>query len=68
MRNNDDKSNYKEKFNQALGFLEPLTQNLTKKDLEPQIWELLISVYANLGMTDKAQDALLRKRLSEKII
>lgn len=61
MRNSDDKSNFKEKFNQALGFLEPLTQNLTKKDLEPQIWELLVTVYANLGMTEKAQDALKKK-------
>ncbi|MBS1552567.1 MAG: tetratricopeptide repeat protein [Bacteroidetes bacterium] len=61
MRNADDKSNYKEKFTQALGFLEPLTVSLTKKDLEPMVWELLVTVYANLGMTEKAQDALKKK-------
>lgn len=61
MRTNDEKSDYKEKFNKALTYLEPLTQNLTKKDLEPQLYELLVSVYANLGMTDKAKDALQKK-------
>lgn len=58
MRSTDEKSNYKEKFSEALGYLEPLTVSLKKKDLEPQIYELLVSVYANLGMTDKAQESL----------
>jgi len=61
MRTKDDQSNYKASFSEALSYLEPLTQSLTKKDLEPQIYELLVSVYANLGMTDKAQDALKKK-------
>lgn len=61
MRTKDETSNYKEKYSEALIYLEPLTVNLKKKDLEPQIYELLVSVYANLGMTDKAQDALKKK-------
>ncbi len=61
MRTKDDQSDYKAKFSEALTYLEPLTTSLTKKDLEPQIYELLVSVYANLGMTDKAQDALKKK-------
>ncbi|MEO8665864.1 MAG: tetratricopeptide repeat protein [Ignavibacteria bacterium] len=61
MRTKDDKSDYQVKFTEALQYLEPMTTSLTKKDLEPQIYELLVSVYANLGMTDKAQDALKKK-------
>lgn len=61
MRTTDDKSDYKAKFNEALTYLKPLTTELTKKDLEPLIWDLLVSVYANLGMTDEAQDALKKK-------
>jgi len=61
MRTKDDQSDYKGKFSEALVYLEPLSLNLKKKDLEPQVWDLLISVYANLGMTDKAQDALKKK-------
>lgn len=66
MRTKDENSNYKEKFSEALTYLEPLTVNLKKKDLEPQIYELLVSVYANLGMTDKAQDALNKKEQLKK--
>jgi tetratricopeptide (TPR) repeat protein len=58
MRNKDENSDYKAKYNEALTYLEPLSQNLTKKDLAPQVYELLVTVYANLGMNDKAQDAL----------
>jgi len=61
MRTKDETSDYKGKFAEALTYLEPLTQNLKKKDLEPQLYEILVSVYANLGMTDKAQDALNKK-------
>lgn len=61
MRTKDDASDYKSKFSEALVYLEPLSMSLKKKDLEPQIWDLLVSVYANLGMTDKAQDALKKK-------
>ncbi len=52
---------YKDEFQKALSYLEPLTVNLKEKSLEPKIYELLVSVYANLGMTDKAQDALQKK-------
>lgn len=61
MRTDDETSNYKEKFSEALVYLEPLTTGLKTKKLEPQVWELLVSVYANLGMNDKAQDALNKK-------
>lgn len=61
MRTKDPTSNYKDRFAESLTYLEPLTQNLKKKDLEPQLYEILVSVYANLGMTDKAQDALNKK-------
>ena len=61
MRTKDETSPYKEQFSESLTYLEPLTQNLTKKDLEKQIYELLVLVYANLGMNDKAQDALEKK-------
>jgi len=61
MRIKDENSNYKEKFSQALTYLEPLSQGMSTKKLEPQVWELLVSVYANLGQTDKAQDALKKK-------
>lgn len=66
MRTKDENSDYKAQFSEALTYLEPLSQNLTKKDLEPQVWELLVSVYANLGMTDKAQDALNKKESLKK--
>ncbi|MBS1517623.1 MAG: tetratricopeptide repeat protein [Bacteroidetes bacterium] len=62
MRVKDENSNYKQYFSEALASLEPLTVSLKKKDLEKQVYELLISVYANLGMTDKAQDALKKKQ------
>ncbi|HMQ68720.1 MAG TPA: tetratricopeptide repeat protein [Ignavibacteria bacterium] len=66
MRVADENSNYKEKFSEALVYLEPLTVNLKKKDLEPQIYELLVTVYANLDMTDKAKDALDKKNSLQK--
>lgn len=45
---------YKEKFNAAIPYLE---QYLSSNPQEPQIWELLGRVYANLGMTEKSDDA-----------
>jgi len=57
----DENSNYKEYFNDALLSLEPLTYSLSKKELEKQVYELLVSVYANLGRTEEAQDALNKK-------
>ena len=66
MRTKDENSNYKERFSEALVYLEPLSVNLKKKDLEPQVWELLVTVYANLDMTDKAKDALDKKNSLQK--
>ncbi|MFZ1323482.1 MAG: tetratricopeptide repeat protein [Ignavibacteria bacterium] len=57
----DENGNYKEYFNEALLSLEPLTYSLSKKDLEKQVYELLVSVYANLGRTEDAQNALNKK-------
>lgn len=45
---------YKEKFNLAIPLLE---KYLTTNPKEPQIWELLGRVYANLGMQEKSEDA-----------
>ncbi|MDQ3020269.1 MAG: tetratricopeptide repeat protein [Bacteroidota bacterium] len=61
LRNKDENSNYKEKYTEALTYLEPLTVNLKNKDIQLQMYELIVTVYANLGMTDKAQDALNKK-------
>lgn len=60
MRTNEDLK-FEDKYREALIYLEPLTVNIKKKDLEPKVYELLVAVYANLGMTDKAQDALKKK-------
>lgn len=57
----DEEGNYKDYFNEALLSLEPLTYSLSKKDLEKQVYELLVSVYANLGRTEDAQNALNKK-------
>lgn len=63
MRNKDENSNYKEKYTEALSYLEPLTtKEFKNKELEGQVYELLVSVYANLGMTDKATDALVKMK------
>lgn len=61
LRTKDDPT-YKDKYTEALTYLEPLTTSLTKKDLERQLYEVLVSVYANLGMTDKATDALAKMK------
>ena len=66
MRTKDENSDYKGKFAEALNLLKPLSENLTTKDIEPKVWELLVSVYANLGMTDEAQDALKKKESLKK--
>jgi len=57
----DEDGNYKDLYNEALVSLEPLKISLKKKELEKQIYELLINIYANLGRTDDAQDALNKK-------
>ncbi len=61
MRSKDENSEYRGEFEKAKGYLEPLTVSLKEKSLEPKIYELLVSVYANLGMTEEAQNALKKK-------
>ncbi len=61
MRSKDENSDYKAEFTKAKSYLEPLTMSLKSKDLEPKIYELLVSVYANLGMTEEATNALKKK-------
>lgn len=57
---NSEDPAYKEKYNNALPYLEELTGS---KDKDNQItaYDLLVQVYANLGMTDKAQDAMKKR-------
>lgn len=63
---NSKSENYKTHFRDALVYLEPLSVSLNTKTLEIQIWDLLVAVYANLGETKKAEDALLKKQSLEK--
>lgn len=57
---NSEDPAYKEKYNNALPYLEELSGS---KDKDNQItaYDLLVQVYANLGMTDKAQDAMKKR-------
>jgi tetratricopeptide (TPR) repeat protein len=48
---------YKTKYEAALPYLEELTGS-TDKDTKLNAYKLLVQVYANLGMNDKAQDAI----------
>lgn len=54
---NSEDPSYKEKYQAALPYLEELTGS-SDKDNKLNAYELLIQVYANLGMNDKAQDAI----------
>lgn len=54
---NSEDPAYKDKYNAALPYLEELTAS-KDKDNKLNAYELLIQVYANLGMNDKAQDAI----------
>ncbi len=63
---NPDSPEYKESFRKALTYLEPLLSTLKKKDLEPQIYDLMIASYANIGETAKAEDYLKRKEALKK--
>jgi tetratricopeptide (TPR) repeat protein len=54
---NPDDAGYKDKYNAALPYLEELTSS-KDKDNKLNAYELLIQVYANLGMNDKASDAI----------
>ncbi|MBK6505437.1 MAG: hypothetical protein IPG02_07160 [Ignavibacteria bacterium] len=61
LRSKDENSDYQAEFTKAKSYLEPLTVSLKSKELEPKIYELLVSVYANLGMTEEATNALKKK-------
>ena len=54
---NPDDPAYKTKYEAALPYLEELTSS-TDKDNKLNAYEMLVQVYANLGMTDKAKDAM----------
>lgn len=54
---NSEDPSYKDKYTAALPYLEELTSS-NDKDNKLNAYELLIQVYANLGMNDKAQDAI----------
>lgn len=54
---NSEDPTYKDKYTAALPYLEELTTS-KDKDNKLNAYELLIQVYANLGMNDKAQDAI----------
>ncbi|NOS83898.1 MAG: hypothetical protein HOP31_02060 [Ignavibacteria bacterium] len=54
---NSEDPSYKDKYTAALPYLEELTAS-KDKDNKLNAYELLIQVYANLGMNDKAQDAI----------
>jgi tetratricopeptide (TPR) repeat protein len=63
---NPDDPSYKNKYSDALPYLEELTSS-SDKTTQLNAYELLIQVYANLGMTDKAQDAIKKRdELKEK--
>jgi tetratricopeptide (TPR) repeat protein len=54
---NDQDPAYKEKYSAALPYLEELAQS-TDKANKLLAYELLVQVYGNLGMNDKAMDAI----------
>ncbi len=54
---NSEDPAYKDKYSAALPYLEELTSS-KDKDNKLNAYELLIQVYANLGMNDKATDAI----------
>jgi tetratricopeptide (TPR) repeat protein len=54
---NSEDPAYKDKYNAALPYLEELTTS-KDKDNKLNAYELLIQVYANLGMNDKATEAI----------
>lgn len=63
---NPDGQEYKDSFRKSLTYLEPLLSTLKKKDLEPQIYDLMIASYANIGDTAKAEEILKRKDALKK--
>jgi tetratricopeptide (TPR) repeat protein len=57
---NPDDLSYKEKYKEALPYLEALT-NSKDKSMELSSYELLVQVYGNLNMTEKALDAIKKR-------
>lgn len=57
---NPDDPAFRSKYEAAMPFLEDLT-NSKDKDNKLNAYDLLIQVYANLGMTDKATDAIKKR-------
>jgi tetratricopeptide (TPR) repeat protein len=57
---NPDDVSYKDKYKEGLPYLEDLTLS---KDSDTQLkaWDLLVQVYGNLNMTDKAMDAIKKR-------
>ena len=64
---NPDDQSFKEKYKEALPYLENLT--VTKdKDMKFQAYDLLVQVYGNLNMTEKALEAIkIRDELKPKL-
>jgi tetratricopeptide (TPR) repeat protein len=56
-KTNQDDPAYKTKYETALPYLEELTSS-TNKENKLNAYEMLVQVYGNLGMTDKAMDAM----------
>lgn len=57
---NSEDPAYKTKYQEALPYLEELTLS-SDKDNQLNAWELLVQVYGNLGMTEKATDAIKKR-------
>jgi hypothetical protein len=57
---NPEDQSYKDKYKDALPYLEALT-NSKDKSMELSSYELLVQVYGNLNMTEKALDAIKKR-------
>ncbi len=57
---NPDDLSYKDKYKEALPYLEALS-NSKDKSMELSSYELLVQVYGNLNMTEKALDAIKKR-------
>lgn len=63
---NPDDQTYKEKYKDALPFIENLT-NTNDNEMKYQAYDLLVQVYGNLNMTEKALEAIkIRDELKPK--
>ncbi len=63
---NPDDQSHKEKYKEALPYMEALTTS-KDKSMELSAYELLVQVYANLGMTKEAEDAIKKRDELKKI-